>query len=308
VRSDAPGRLLSQLADLLSSAVPHDGTDLVVGARFQPDGVDLHLHRGDGHHPVVDVLCGFDAPADWDAVGVVARGRAHRLDPDGHDPNGHGPGLPRAGRVTGRLQGSDPEPVLVVHLQARSGASRSLVGPPGGPLEAMTGRASGRVADVCRRSLGLPTEPADVPVLRWWAAQWLDALVGEAGLELFRHEPQLVAAFPGGAPFGPSRDLVALEHHGRLLEASCPWPALRQAAAAGAIEVGGIDPAAAAWMDDGMFARWAVAEAPACDASLIELHTRLEPDLARRLDALLHRWRVLDAGRPAAPARWSPAP
>jgi len=308
VRSDAPGRLLSQLADLLSAAVPHDGTDLVVGARFQPDGVDLHLHRGDGHHHVADVLCGFDAPAEWDAVGVVARGRAHRLDPDRHDPDRHDPDRPRAGRAPGRLNGPGPEPVLVVHLQARSGASRSLVGPPGGPLEPMSGRATGRVADVCRRCLGLPTDPAEVSVLRWWAAQWLDALVGEAGLELVRHEPQLVAAFPGGAPFGPSRDLVALEHHGRLLEASCPWPALRQAAAAGAIEVGGIPAVTAGWMDDGMFARWAVTEAPACDVSLAELRTRLDPELAARLDALLRRWGVLGADRPTAPVRRSPAP
>jgi hypothetical protein len=167
----------------------------------------------------------------------------------------------------------------------------------------MTGTPSGRLADVCRRCLGLPTAPPGIPVLRWWAAKWLDTLVAEPALESVRHEPQLVASFPGGAPFGPSHDLAALEHHGRLLEASCPWPALRHAAAAGAIDVAGVPAEVAAWMDDGMFARWAVGETPTCEAGLAELRTRLEPRLAGRLDTLLRRWGVLDDDRPGTPAR-----
>ena len=315
MRPDAPRRLLSQLADLLSTTVSGNGTDLVVGARFWPDGIDLHLHPGEGHCHLAEVLCGFDAPDDWDAIGVAARGRAVRL------PERRSRGVaPRPGARSAQQDHADPygragsgrplaaAPVVVVHLQARTGPSRSVVGPPGGPFEAMSGPPAGRLADLCRRCLGLATAPPAMSVLHWWAAQWLDRLAGEPGLESARHEPDLVASFPGGAPFGPSRDLAALEHHGRLLEASCPWPALRQAAAAGAIAVTGIDAGAADWMDDGMFARWAMTEAPSCRSGLAEVRERLEAGLADRLEHLLHRWDVLDPDRPGTDDDRAPAP
>lgn len=278
MHSAAPDDLLVQLAELLGRVVCAEGTDAAVGVVVGPQGFELHLRAThDGEH-VAGLLCGFDAPPEWDVVGVMALGRAYHID--------HGRDL--------------AVPIAIVHLQTRRGETVSVLGPLDGPLEVFDDVAEGRVADACRRSLGLATAAPTESPLRWWAGRWLDELCAQPGLESVRHEAELVATFPGGLPFGPQRDLRALEAHGLLLESTYPWGTLREAVAAGRFEVPGIDRHQAAWMDDGMFARWALAELPTPASSLVEVTTRLDGGVAQRLVELLRRWQVIDtapAGR-----------
>jgi len=274
-----PGRLLAQLADLLGRAAAEEAVDAAVGIAIGTDGVDLHLRPIGCHVPAAEQLCGFDAPAHWDVVGIVARGLARPL-AAGAMPRGE---------------------VVVVHLQARSGASCSMIGAAPGPLQPAGAACGGRLVDVCRRTLGLPTDPPDTPPLQWWAARWLDLLVGVAGLELHRSGHELVGHFPGPPPAAPA-DLDDLEAHGLRLGRTTAWSSLRAAAAAGTLAVPGITPGHAAWMDDGMFARWALDALPSCHTSLAELEPRLPPTLAHRLRRLLQVWSTPPAGH--GPAHW----
>ncbi|MCC6436340.1 MAG: hypothetical protein IT196_14995 [Acidimicrobiales bacterium] len=271
MRSLVPGDVLAQVAELLGDAATSDSADAAVGVRLTEDGVELHLRTAPHGLHVAELLVGFDAPAEWDAIGVIAHGRAFPV-------------------ASGRAAA---QPVTVVHLQARSGAACSRYGPPGGAPQVDT-FAEGRVAELCRRCVGLPNPPPLVSPLHWWAVAWLDELAATPAVELFRRERELVELFPGGEPFGAERTLSALEEHGRLLEHSCPWPCLRAAVAAGTIEMPGVAPDEAAWLDDGLFSRFAMGGLAHPAALFEELRERLQPELHGALGALLRRWRVLE--------------
>ena len=103
------------------------------------EGFDLGVRPLDSEMSVVEALCGFTAPTEWLAIGVVTEGNARHLD----DP------------------GFEQRRVRCVHLVDRSGASGSTLRLHG---EAATVLSSlddhdpgGRVDDVCRLALGLPT-------------------------------------------------------------------------------------------------------------------------------------------------------
>lgn len=273
MRSLAQGDVLAQVADLLGTAAAPDRADAAVGVHLTDDGVELHLQAAPHGLHVAELLLCFDAPAEWDALGVVAHGRAYPV---------------HAGRAAA-------EPVTVVHLQSRCGATHSRYGPPGGAWQ-VDDCAEGRVAELCRRSLGLPNPPPLVSPLQWWAAAWLDEVAATAAVELFRHERDLVELFPGGEPFGAERTLRALEEHGRLLDQSFPWPSLRAAVAAGTVDMPGVAPEEAAWLDDGLFSRFAVGGLAPADSLFEELRPRLLPALHGALGVLLRRWRVLEHG------------
>jgi hypothetical protein len=272
MRPHAAGPLLTRVAELLGEAAQHDGLDATVGVVLTDEGIDLHLRPLAGGEHVLDVLFGFAAPPDWDAIGVLTAGRARPLDAQ--------PGIAS-------------EDVIVVHLQARDGQSCSLVGPRSGPLQASQEAGAGRIVDVCRRCLGLATTPAVGSPLRWWTTRWLDELCGAPALESWRHEAQLVELFPGGRPFGAEQTFAGLARHGRLLEETCSWETLRQAVAAGAVAAPGIGAGAVSWMDAGMFARWAQGELPDPAALVVEVLTRLAPGLGQSLHQLLRQWGVV---------------
>lgn len=262
------GDVLADVAALLGRAAVDGSVDAAVGVRLLDDGVELHLRpTPPGGHPV-DALLGFDAPPDWAAVGLVGGGRARVLD----------------------HAGAAAEPVLVVHLQHRDGACTSLVGPTAGPLQPVTGPAQGRMVDLCRRSLGLPTDPPPSSTLRWWAGAWVDALCGEPALELAR-EADVVTLFPGWAP-SAVRTLDGLVRCGQDLAHRRPWSAMRRAAATGRCCAPGLTPSDAAWLDDGSFARWVLAAAIDLRCGLAELDLRLAPPLASGVRRVLQRWAV----------------
>ncbi len=276
------GARLAQVAEHVSQAAAATNLDAAIGIVLKPEGFEVHLRPTEPGQHITDALRGFVAPAYWDVVGIVARGLAYTIE---------------AGR-------SAAQPVVVVHLQARCGATYCLLGPPEGPLRPRHRVVGGAVVEVCRRSLGLPTDPEPGTPLWWWAARWLDNLATQAGIERYRGETELLAHFPGGRPFGPAQDLDALVTHGQLLASSYPWSVLRRAAGAGVVQVSGISAQEADWMDDGMFARWAMAAVTPCGVNLAQLLPRLEPRLAAGLSTALARWDLpMNGGQMAVPPR-----
>jgi hypothetical protein len=272
-----------------------------------PGAGTLGLLDLQGLHPA-EALLGFVAPDPWWAMGTYCSGRALGVDP-------------ACGYVARRGRRPRGRPVRLVSLVARSGAGAGALrraGGRGGP-EPLDEPPTGLVGDCLRRALGVPTPPPPATSVAWWLAVWLDRVV-----RALLDDP------PGGSPTAgepPPRtwDGVASRHPAasavdggrgvepaRLAAATCdlagrwPWARLRTGpgpalAGVGAGAASSHDhlrslppPDIAAWMDDGMFARW-------CAGAL--------PDL---LDACAHLlppgvWGAVDAAVTAAGAE-VPAP
>jgi hypothetical protein len=245
-----PRDLLPVLAALLTD-VPLDGP-VAVGLRLLPPGdgagtkgsvpladreLELHFRHLDCADAVC-ALCGFVAPVEWHAFGVVAPGHSYPVDDDG--------GLAAGGHAE----------VIACALVDRAGRVVSEVRTGSGEV-LVSGPTEGRVVDACRRALGLPTAPPLSPPHVWATALWVDAaLAATLGADLGTTPawPELAALDTGAAPARP-------------LE----WRTLRLACAAGVLDVPGVDPDAAAWMDDGMFAREALGALPSLVDMLSDL-------------------------------------
>ena len=236
-----PHDLLAVLAALLTD-VPLDGP-VAIGLRLLPAGHapqargavaladrDLELHfRHLDCTDAVCALCGFVAPADWHAFGVVAPAHSYPVDDDGG------------------LRDAHQAEVVVCALVDRSGQVVSEVRTDTGEVLA-SGPTEGRVIDACRRALGLPTAPALSTPRVWATVLWVDAALAAT-----------LATDLGAAPTWPA--LAALDTCTGPVR-SLDWHTLRLACAAGALDVPGVAPDAAAWMDDGMFAREALSALP----------------------------------------------
>jgi hypothetical protein len=250
-----------------------------------------------------DALRGATAPASWWSVGVVAPAHERPLRPDGADGAGapldaHRPspdGAPAAGPGTA---------IDLVHLVARTGQSvtirRARGEHHGSRWIAGTGRAwQGALDDHLRRVLGLPTAPPPPSTLDWWTAQWLDALLRAAAAgdgvgtwsEAAGRHPVIALTRRAGA--GSEVTAWAIDHLDRaavLLARRWTWPALRSWAAAGGLELEGIERRTAQWMDDGLFARTLLAGAAGPPGALDELAALLPPPVHRRVRRACERW------------------
>lgn len=276
-----PEGVLDQIARHLAEA--HAGADhaTLVRVRPRPTGVDIGLCAlPPGVHPA-DALLGHVVPPAWVAAGVVAPARAHALD-----------------------RPAEAEAATVVVLADRGGQVTShgtgIDGPEGS--EPMVGR----VPDLVRRTLGLPTEPPQGTAAEWWRACWLDALVAGAaahpGLTVDRARP-LTSTLPLVLVEALVAEPTLCEDGG--------WPRLRELAAlpeppddpglaaVRATMTPFVEPATAAWFDDGSFARWLLAALPSVD-ELLELAAALVPPTT--LD-LLHE---VSGRRPPDPAPDAP--
>ena len=191
---------------------------------------------------IVCALCGFVAPAEWHAFGVVTPGRGVRLDTPVHD---HGEVtacalVDRAGRVVSEVRAADGSVVC-------------------------SGPTVGRVVDACRRALGLATAPSVCGPEVWFVLRWIDRVLAT-----------VLDADLGTPPSWAALDaLDGRDRHRARAGAVRSWRVVRAACARGELEVPGIAPPAAAWMDDGMFGREAIAVfAPLAD-TLRDLHALL---------------------------------
>jgi hypothetical protein len=249
------GALLHQITDLLTQTEPDAPT--AVGIAFDGDEIELALKplaRGD----VVDALAGFTAPPEWAAFALVAPATAHHLDRVTSQPAFLGVLAARDGTTASALRGS------TVELQVRAAGSSEA--------------GDGRVLDACRRVLGLSTAaPVHAPQL-WAAHHWADAVLAA-----------VLAADLGARPSWP--ELAVLDPG--VTARNLTWCTLRGRCAAGALRIPSLSPRAAAWMDDGMFSREALAGYPPLPSMVADLRELLPPEhhralLLRLCDGLEH--------------------
>ena len=276
----------------------HTALVAVVGPlpRVGADPVDLAVRPLDGHP--VDVLLGFVAPSDWSAIGVVAPATARHMGADA----GVSPPF------------GDGERIVMVHLLGRDGVGVSVgrradgsfwessADPPEPGAEPEPG-ATGRLDDVLRRVLGLPTRPPTVGPAELWARLWLDRVLSDVG-----SRPDREWSWRSIAVLHPAAQLVVDDLRGRLAEVVQAMPRLAEILARGrswddlrlGYESGqwatpSIPPDLARWMDDGIFSRWLLAELPPCGEALVALRDLLPRRLIRRIDSTLAGWNVSTA-------------
>lgn len=261
-------------ADRELHAAGVDGAVLRVGG-LAPAGPDLAWFPLDGAHPL-DVLLGFAAPAHWSALGVSCTGRGQVL-AGGDGPAAGPPARPVA------------EPVRITVLLHRTGAATGLVR-RGERTTALADPPAGTVADACRRALGLPTAPPPPSTLGWWTLVWLDRVVERAvggpgtapasWAEVARLHPAASPAGPHPCPPDGVPDPAGLAAAAAALAEAWPWHRLRAEPEVADVPGQPVPAALAAWMDDGMWARWLLARLPTRADLLGAVQALLHPDLA----------------------------
>ncbi|MGK2950490.1 MAG: hypothetical protein ACSLFP_18100 [Acidimicrobiales bacterium] len=232
------------------------------------DATDEHVDLGlrplpRDRHPFGEVA-GFEAPSEWWAFGMRVRGRARHLD--------------RPGGVKWRT--------AVTYLLSRDGDEVSLerAGPRTTPLP---GPAVGTIPDLCRRVLGLPTDPPPPSTAVLWTCVWLDRVLDTFGQPERRRELMAswsaVAALHPAAEGTPPTTVEALVDAAHQHAAAHSWTHLRQRPEPLPLPGGSLPPDIAAWMDDGFFARWAIGAYPPLGTLANDLGALLGPDLGPQL-------------------------
>ena len=252
-----------RVADAAIAAAAVDGAILHVDDLAPADRCFRWLGL-DGSHPL-ELLLGFVAPAHWRAVGVSCSGVSHRL----HDPSSGG------------------EAVVMTALLDRSGDVASVIR-RGNEVEVMHEPLEGTVADACRRALGIPTAPPPPSTLGLWTLIWLDRVVelaGRGGAGGGLRSWPAIARLHAAAGSPADDPLGALDPPGLAAAASAvaeAWTWARLRADPSVLDLPGPPPSArlAAWMDDGLWARWLLGHLPAPDDLMAAVHALLPPALA----------------------------
>jgi hypothetical protein len=228
---------------------------------------------------LVASLVGFDAPAEWQAVAIVVQGRSWALGD----------------------RWADPRPVRLTHVVDRHGEVASVIRHAGDDPMIRGEAGQGRLVDVCRRCLGLATAPPPSDSTALWALLWLDGLLARAARgERLRDLVTAARAHPAiemvaeNEPDLADIAAVGLVRLGRMMGEARDWRHLRRASAAGDWPVENLDPEGAAWMDDGMFARWVMAEFPMLDDYLEALDHLLPESVVAGVRGVLAEWDLLD--------------
>ncbi|MFN0090857.1 MAG: hypothetical protein ACKVWR_11405, partial [Acidimicrobiales bacterium] len=155
-RPSAPRSPLERLALGLCQVGAEAGLAAVVGVVAERDEFELWWRDAAEAPDPVRVLEGFVAPADWWAAGVVAAAQVSV-----------GAGAPRA--------------ATIAFLTSREGEAAAAYAAAGGDGRLLDAEAPlGWVVDVCRRALGLPTDPPPAPVSAWLLELWLDRVASAA--------------------------------------------------------------------------------------------------------------------------------
>jgi hypothetical protein len=243
------------------------------------DGIDVGLRLIDDiDESVVSVLTGFTAPVDWLAIGVSTGGNAYPVE---------------EGRGARRRR------VRLVHLVTRLGTSASVLRLADEEPRVVVGCIDddtivGRVDDVCRRALGLPTPPAG-STLEFWALMWLDSIASGTGGapstwdEVAAHH-LAVRVFAEAEPDLVAEASASLVRLGVLVASVHGWSELRAECVAGRWPMEGVPSAVARWLDDGAFSRWSTGSFPPRDELTAAACELLSPTLARRVRAVLREW------------------
>ena len=297
-------RRLTELAKELSRPERHDVLPLVIGVScLESETVSLHIPEK-APEDVVETLFGFVAPPSWDALIVVAHGRAY-CDGEEEDDVTVGYGLGRNG-----------EEVSVLHRKTEVLVS--------------TLSAEGRVLDCCRRAFGMSTPPAQEGIVELFIASWLGRIFRAAGGDIGDWSDEASRWGDEDSQRVPSPGSVAaLDWHSLAMlhpliegseieesntaesdtaesEALSPddigirarelcrngsWSRLRGAVASGEMPHSSITSEQAAWMDDSMFARWCLAAFPDTGELTEQLSELLPPELHQMLIECLEEQR-----------------
>lgn len=266
--------VVDELARQIAGAHVEATQPSLVRLRSGVDGVEVGLCAlPDGVHPA-DALVGQVVPEPWTASGVVAPARAHSL--DGPDEGG-------TRTVVAILVTRDDH--LASHAVDLDGADVAGLAAGG---EAPVGR----IPDLLRRTLGLPTRAPRVPAAEWWRVCWLDAVVtavADPGREVDADRPLTsTLPLPLVRALVDDPSLCAVEGWGRIraLAATADPPTEPGPAAVRRSVAPFVDPVAAAWMDDGCFARWLLAALPSVDELLALADDLVPADVAAQLRAV----------------------
>jgi hypothetical protein len=273
---------LDRLVTLLDAACRDDGWHQPHRLVFvepdpdDPDAVGFGFRvLGAGEHPL-DHLLGFVAPPAWSALGLICFGWAS---PPSDDGGGRPSEHPERRRVR------------VVSLLDRSGDERATATLDDGTVVDEPG--SGTVSDALRRCLGLATPAPPVASGELFAARWLQAIAASDRRLTWSEAALLHPAMQLRAATGFRPQPEELVHTGRSLARTLSWGELRLRAAAGQVDDGvSVPPDLAAWMDDGMFARWVLAGLPPFPPLLRRCARVLAPEVLRRLRRALRGWNL----------------
>lgn len=242
----APPRRVEAIARLVDEGTAADEDHALVHVVDDGDDLILGLEPLDvGIHPF-DELAGFTAPVEWAMFGLCVWGTVRHLDED----------LP-------------PQRMRTTCLVSRDGEESSVLRTPEGPVS-LPRPAMGTVPDLCRRVLGLPTDPPPPTTAGLWTVAWLDRLIDTWGDPARRRELSsswalLAALHPAVAATedplgveGPDRFVAVARAHTR----EWGWGRLRAEPDALPLPDGHLPVAITSWMDDGFYARWALGAFP----------------------------------------------
>lgn len=143
----------------------------------------------------------------------------------------------------------------------------------------------GPVVDVGRRVLGLPTPAESRSPSEVLDVFWLSGMISE----VLRTAPEESPTWASLVVLHPLADqpIEPWSLRNRRLRLPHGWDAFRQQACSARSAWPGMDPAIAAWLDDGSFARWCLADLADRDSVLDDLRDLLEPALMACVDEAL---------------------
>jgi hypothetical protein len=182
----------------------------------------------------------------------------------------------------------------------RDGASASTIRLQGDAPTVLDGsQPEGRINDVCRRALGLGTQPPRHSTVELWAVVWLDAILRWFGDDPTRVLWSDVATLhPAAATLVSDDDRWAQEaaanlvRLGELMADIQSWDMLRNSCAAGEWFTEEVPNDVAAWLDDGAFSRWVLGGYPSLQQLAPVVLDLLPPSLRRRVKAALREWKL----------------
>jgi hypothetical protein len=226
-----------------------------------------------------DGLLGWVATPDCQAVGLVATGRLRAF-----------PGAP-AGAVD-----PDRDRLRIACLVMRDGeVAWKVAGPDGTTASPASAEppSEGRMLDCLRRCFALPTPPPPVSPGRLQAIVWLAAVLDRATRAHRRLSWTDVARLHPVAQvlrtdLASDRRPEPIPGLLRMAGSAWTWEDFHRLSQghSGLEEI--VDPALAAWMDEGMFARWVLSELPSAEELLAAVRQHLAPSAARRLTDAVH--------------------
>ncbi|MBW3649042.1 MAG: hypothetical protein KY458_00590 [Actinobacteria bacterium] len=244
-----------------------DPSVVLLGQRALPEGV----------HPL-DHLLGFRAPDQWLALGAVCFGWAA---PSTTADVRHG--------TTSECPSAHPERrrVRVVTLVDRTGNACATAALDDGTVTDEP--PQGAVVDALRRCLGVPTPPPPTTTAELFAVMWLQRLLSAPRGISWAEAAQGHPASAWLRSLGRRPGVDDLTTAGRALADTLDWRTLRTSVVRQS-ETTLVAPELAAWMDDGMFARWVLANYPPLPALLEALEVILAPAFLGRVKRTLEGW------------------